>query len=323
MEMLGEFGEFLLWMAYFQSSVSTDLAIASSNAFTENNVNKRKKGVSTPQSSHISPCCCIRLLQMRSTVMLRERSCHRLADDDALTGTAEELPQTSENSHGCICLCRYVESKSAGRQTVRVERQNKLKLHGYRNKGFWENPPVLNQCNELSKKRRNRKTQLPSHVVLLLNPSNGSSAPLQNSLKSCCISRWHDTVFICTGSAYKSPWLHHCILWLLQQGATLLCLLHQTENNHDGALQLQLPASCNMGRFDLDFKRLHWKTPIKTIIKVLNVGLKKTNYAKSQLKCFHQVFSPRIFERTAHVVIETEFAKKLYFHHSQLFPHDP
>lgn len=81
-------------MAYFQSSVSRDLTTASSNAFTKNNVNKRKKGMLAPQSSRISLCCCIRLLQMRSTVMFLERSCHRLVGYDALTGTAEELPQT-------------------------------------------------------------------------------------------------------------------------------------------------------------------------------------------------------------------------------------
>lgn len=60
-----------------------------------------------------------------------------------------------------------MESKSAGRQTVRVERQNALKLHGHCSRRFWENPTVLNQCNELpkkKKKRRNRKPQLPSHV---------------------------------------------------------------------------------------------------------------------------------------------------------------
>lgn len=77
-----------------------------------------------------------------------------------------------------------------------------------------------------------------------MSPSNGSSAPLQNCLKSCCISRWHDMVFICTGSDDKSPWLRHCIPCLLQQGATLLCLLHQTESNHHGALQLPGAALC-------------------------------------------------------------------------------
>lgn len=91
---LRELGEFLLWMAYFQSFVSRDLTIASSNAFTENNANKRKKGVSAPQSSPISLCCCIRLLQMRSTVMFLEGNCHRLVGYSALTGTAEKLPQT-------------------------------------------------------------------------------------------------------------------------------------------------------------------------------------------------------------------------------------
>lgn len=257
MEMLGEFGEFLLWMAYFQSSVSRESTIASSNAFTEN-VTKRKKGVSAPQSSRISLCCCIRLLQMRSTVMFLERSCHRLVGYGALTGTAEELPQTYWKL-SWLHLSLQICGKQECRQTNYKGREAEyIKITWYCSKGFWENPAGLNRCNELSKKKKNRKSFfLLSCKALLLNPSNGSSAPLQSSLKSCCISRWHDMVFICTGSADKSPWLHHCILWLLQQGATLLCLLHQTENNHYGALQLQLPASCTMGRFDLDFKRPH------------------------------------------------------------------
>jgi len=56
MVMLGEFGEFLLWMgtAYLQSFVSRDSTTASSNVFTENNDNKRKKGASATQSSNIS-----------------------------------------------------------------------------------------------------------------------------------------------------------------------------------------------------------------------------------------------------------------------------
>lgn len=129
MEMLGEFGEFLLWMAYFQSSVSRDSTIASSNAFTENNVSKRKKEVSAPESSRISLCCCIRLLQMRSTVMFLERSCQtcRLwCFDRHSRGAASDLRKFSW-LHLSLQICGKQECRQT---TVRVERQNTLKLHG-------------------------------------------------------------------------------------------------------------------------------------------------------------------------------------------------
>lgn len=163
MEMLGEFGEFLLWMAYFQSSVSRDSTIASSNAFTENNVNKRKKGVSAPQTSPISLCLCIRLLQMRSIVMFLEKSCQtcRLwCFDRHSRGAASNLRKLLW-LHLSLQICGKQECRQTNCKGREAEH---IKITCYCSEGFWENPTVLNQYSELSKKKRNRKAQLPSHV---------------------------------------------------------------------------------------------------------------------------------------------------------------
>lgn len=92
----------------------------------------------------------------------------------------KELPQTwglwcfDRHSRGAASNLRKLSwlhlslqmcGKQECRQTKSEGRQGEyIKIAWYCSKGFWENPAVSNQCNELSEKRRNRKAQFPSHI---------------------------------------------------------------------------------------------------------------------------------------------------------------
>ena len=138
MVMLGEFGEFLLWMgtAYFQLSVSRDPTTASSNAFTENNDNQRKKGASATQSSNINLRCCIRLLtdEKYSDVSLKG------AARDLLLGCFNRGSRgavSTPRKLSWLLLSLQIHKEQGCRQTNCKDREAEyFKITWHRSKGF-------------------------------------------------------------------------------------------------------------------------------------------------------------------------------------------